>query len=258
MRANQVRAALQLGKTVFGTMIQEFRNPAIAHILANAGYDFIFIDMEHGPFSLETVADLLKTIRLVGLTGLVRVPDGQYHLIAPVLDAGAEGVMVPRVEKRQEVEAVVNAVRYPPLGKRGLSITKGHNDYRKANSLEFVAQANRENLIILQIERKEAVERIDELLSVPGVDVALIGPNDLSLSLGLTAETGHPEMKAAIGKVVESAHRHGRYSGMHTSQPALVEWQRQGMQMLVISSDIDFLSSASAQGLAKLKQEVGV
>jgi len=256
MRFNRVRALLQQGKAAFGTMIQEFRSPAIAYILANAGFDFAFIDMEHGTFSLETVSDLIKAIRLAGLTVLVRVPEGQYPFIAPVLDAGAEGVMVPRVETRSQVETLVQAARYPPLGKRGLSITKGHNDYRKANSLEFVAQANRENLVILQIERKEAVENIDDLLSVAGVDAALIGPNDLSLSLGLTVEFSHPDLRAAMVKVVEACRRHGKYSGIHTSLEPLIEWARQGMQLLTLSTDIDFLSNAYVQGLANLKSGI--
>ena len=154
MRPNKVRAILSAGGTAFGTMIGEVRSPAIALIFANAGFDFIFVDMEHGAFNLETAADIIRTARLTGMTALVRAPDAQYHLISRLMDAGAEGVMVPRVETREAVETVVSAVRYPPEGVRGLSTSKGHNDYRSAPSLEFIRQANRENLVILQIERR--------------------------------------------------------------------------------------------------------
>lgn len=255
MRPNKVRATLQQGKPIFGTMIQEIRTPAIAMILANAGFDFVFLDMEHGAFSIETAADLIKTIRLTGMTPLVRVPDAQYHLIARILDAGAQGTMIPRVETREQVEYIVRCAKYPPVGKRGCSINKGHNDYQKADLYEFTRHSNRENLVILQIERKQAVENIDALLSVPGVDVALIGPNDLALSLGTPMDFGNNELKAAIGKVVQACHRHGVVSGMHTgNMDALTEWHKQGMLMLTYSSDIEMLTTASTQGLVALRK----
>lgn len=256
MRTNQLRAILKQGKPAFGTMIQEFKSPALAYLFANAGFDFVFIDMEHGPFEIESVSDLVKSIRLQGLTCLVRVPDGQYHLISRVLDSGAEGIMVPRVETRQAVEYIVSCVKYPPVGKRGLSITKAHNDYRKADQFEFTRQANQENLVILQIERSEAIDHIDDMLSVPGVDVALIGPNDLSMSLGVPNDHTHPVMKAAVEKVISSAARHHVYSGAHTTQEPLVEWASLGMQVLVYGTDIDFLARASTQELSALRKAV--
>ena len=114
MRDNKVRAALKRGETVIGTVAQDVRSPAIAQLFANAGFDFMFVDMEHGAYDLETVADIVKVARLADIVPLVRVPDGLYHLIARVLDAGAMGVMVPRVETRRTVERAVAALRYPP------------------------------------------------------------------------------------------------------------------------------------------------
>lgn len=257
MRPNKVRAVLAEGGTVFGTMIGEVRSSSIAIIFANAGFDFVFIDMEHGAFSLETAADLLRTARLTGMTALVRAPDAQYHLIARLMDAGAEGVMVPRVETRQAVEQVVKAVRYPPAGERGLSTSKGHNDFRSAPSLEFTRQANRENLVILQIERREAIDHIDDLFSVPGVDAAIIGPIDLSVSLGVPTDFSHPAMLEAIGKVVDAGRRHDIWVGMHTGgMGPLVDWHKKGMRLITWSTDIEMLNSASANGLAELKKKI--
>lgn len=256
MRPNHLREMLKQGQPAFGTMVQEFKSPAVAHLFANAGFDFVFIDMEHGPFDIDSAAVMINAIRQQGLTCLVRVPDGQYHLISRVLDSGAEGVMVPRIETRQEVEYIVSCVRYPPLGKRGLSIAKGHNDYRRADAFEFTHQANQENLVILQIERTQAVDSIDDLLSVPGVDVALIGPNDLALSLGVPNDHQNPAVKAAVEKVIASAKAHGVYSGGHASQAALKAWASLGMQVLVYSNDLDFLARASAEELAELRQSI--
>src|SRR5512139_2854826 len=165
MKPNLLRQRLSQGLPVYGTMIGDVRSPSVSQIMALAGCDFLFFDMEHGPFGLETVADMVRTARLVGITPLVRVPDAQYHLIARVLDLGAQGIMVPRVETRAQVELIVESVLYPPLGKRGCAVDRGHNDFAPQSQWEFAEQANRENLIILQIERRQAVEGIQDLLS---------------------------------------------------------------------------------------------
>ncbi len=254
MRNNRVRALLSEGKTVYGTMIQELTSTVVPIILAHAGYDFAFIDMEHGPFSLESATEVIRALRLTGLTALVRVPDAQYHLIARVLDAGAEGVMVPRVETRAQVEHIISCAKYPPQGKRGAAITKGHNDFEKADLYEFTRTMNRENLVILQIERKEALENIEELLAVPGVDGAVMGPKDLALSRGRPEDFNDPETQAAIQKVVSACQQLGKFSGLHTlNTSALLEWQAKGMRFLTWSSDIDLLRAASAAGINELR-----
>jgi len=188
MRSNALRELLSQGKPAYGTMIQDVRTPSVGQIMALAGCDFLFFDMEHGPFNLETVADMVRVTRLAGVTPLVRVPDAEYHLMCRPLDLGAQGIMIPRVETKAQVEHIVECTVYPPLGRRGCSVNKGHNDFVPQNLWEFSEQANQENLIVLQIERRRAVESIEELLSVPGVGAAVIGPNDLALSLGIRSD----------------------------------------------------------------------
>jgi 2-keto-3-deoxy-L-rhamnonate aldolase RhmA len=257
MRPNSLRAALSAGKPVFGTMIQELTSTVVPILLANAGYDFAFIDMEHGPFTIESATELIRALRLTGLAPLVRVPDSQYHLISRVLDAGAEGFMVPRVESREQVEYIVSCAKYPPLGKRGASVMKGHNDFKRADLYEFTQTMNRENLVILQIERKEAVDHIDELFSVPGVDAAIIGPKDLALSIGRPEDFNDPETQAAMAKVLESGLRHGKYIGLHTPNiQTLLEWHQKGMRLLTWSSDLEMLKAACESGLGQLKNGV--
>jgi 2-keto-3-deoxy-L-rhamnonate aldolase RhmA len=256
MRANALRSQLGAGKPAIGTMIDEISSPFIVHILANAGFDFVFVDLEHGRFGQEEAANLIQTIRLSPMTCLVRVPDNQYHLIARVLDAGAEGIMVPRISTRQEVEAVVQSVRYPPVGQRGLSVTRGHNNYERGEAQAFAQQANRENLVIVQIERREAVENIDSLLSVPGVDVALVGPVDLSISLGIPLDYSHPDMENAIQRVVDACQRHNVFAGIHTRNlQALSYWHQRGIRMLTSSSDLDMLLDSSTE-LARALREL--
>lgn len=258
MRANSLRAKMKAGKPVIGTMIDEISSSFIVHVLFNAGFDFVFIDMEHGRFDQETVTSLIQMIRLTPITCLVRVPDNQYPLIARVLDAGAEGVMVPRIRSRAEAEAVVQAVRYPPVGQRGLSVTRGHNNYARGDSQSFIQHANRENLVILQIERREAVEDIDNILSVPGVDVALIGPVDLSVSLGVTLDYANPVIDQSIQKVVNACQQHHLFAGMHTRNlQALTDWHQRGMLMLTASSDLDMLIDSSHRLVQDLRKIAG-
>lgn len=254
MRPNRLRALLQNDQFATGIMIQEVRSPAIAIILAQAGFDFAFIDMEHGRFDIESAANVIQSLRLAGLTPLVRVPDGEYYLIARALDAGAEGVMLPRVETRAQVEHVVQSARFPPVGKRGLSATKGHNDFQPADPWAFTRFMNQENLVILQIERREAVEHIGELLDVPGVDGVVIGPNDLSLSLGASKALDDPLMQAAIGKVVAAAQARGMFTGIHAGLDWIAAWRSRGMNLLACSTDLEMLNSACQRLSADLKK----
>jgi 2-dehydro-3-deoxyglucarate aldolase/4-hydroxy-2-oxoheptanedioate aldolase len=256
MKSNAIRQRLRQGQAVNGTMIHDQRSPTVAQILAQVGYDFLFIDMEHGPFNLETVADLVRVTRLAGATPLLRVPDAEYHWIARALDLGAQGLMIPRVETKAQVEYIVECALYPPLGARGCSVDKGHNDFASQEAWSFTEEANRENLIILQIERQRAVEDIGELLSVPGVGAALIGPNDLALSLGVRGGDMLARLEEPIQHVLDACLGRGIPCGIHIGDLEwLAEWQRRGMQLLCYSSDAKFLRQAASEGLRWLQDQ---
>lgn len=255
MQPNPLREKLNNNQPIFGTMIEEVRSTALPILFAHAGFDFVFLDMEHGPFSIETIADLIRICRLANIAPLVRVPSDAYHWIARISDAGAVGFMVPRVESVVEARQIVQFAKYPPLGKRGCSITKGHNDFRRAELYEFTTGKNEQNMVIIQVERKSAVEQIDEILSIPGVDGVIIGPKDLALSLGVPEDFNDPVTQAAIGRVVQACQAHGKFSGMHTAAiDTLLAWYRKGMRCLVWTTEMDMLRTASEQGLQKLRQ----
>lgn len=255
MKDNELRKSLNKGKVVIGTMLQELRSPAVPILFANVGFDFIFIDMEHGAFNMETVSDLLKVIRLSGITPLVRVPNLEYHLISRCLDAGAQGFMVPRIETREQAEKAVSYSKYPPLGERGCSINKGHNDYKTEALLPFVKKANTENFVILQIERKKAIENLDDILSVPGIDGAILGPNDLAVSYGVPNDLNSPVMEKAFTKVVETGKKYDVFTGMHVANlDALKKWMNRGMTIVTYNTDLGYLKSASSVGLIELRQ----
>jgi len=256
MIENKLKHLLASGGTAVGTMITDTRTPAIAVLLANAGFDFFILDTEHGSFSMETVADLMLMARLSGITPVVRVPDDGYPWIARTLDAGALGIMVPRVRSLDQVQRAVRAVKYPPLGERGMSGGRGNTGYRSMKMVDYVTRANEETFLIVQIETREAIDNIDALLEVPGVDAALMGPNDLSMSLGVPGDGEHPQVTEAIQKVVDSAKRHHLPSGTHIRDlQNLKTWRDRGMRLLMYHSDFGFISQAGSAAVAMLKDE---
>ena len=254
MRPNALREKLQQGKPVYGTMAQAVRIPAIGQIMALAGCDFLFFDMEHGPFSIETIADMVQVTRLAGVTPLVRVPNDAYHLMCRPLDAGAQGIMIPRVETKAQVERIIECTMYPPVGDRGCSVAKGHNDFASQKLWDFTGEANERNLIILQIERRRAVEDVDDLLSVPGVGAVILGPNDLALSMGVRSDNMLDALEEPIQHVLDAALNRKIPCGIHIGNlDWLAEWQRRGMQLMCYSTDINFLRNGAASGIRKLK-----
>jgi 2-keto-3-deoxy-L-rhamnonate aldolase RhmA len=249
LRDNIVRTKIKRGEPVYGTMVTEFEHPALPVILADAGFDFFFLDLEHGTFSLQAVATIVQAGRLANIAPFVRVPDGLYHLIAPVLDAGAMGIVVPRVETREVVERSLAAMHYPPRGVRGMFGGKGNNDYRAPSFLEYTRHANENILSIIQIESKRAVDSLDDLLTVPGLDVALVGPWDLALSLGVTP--GDALVDEMTQKVVQAAKQRKVASGIQLADPEQIkQWRLRGMTLLSCLTDLEMLRN-SAQALGK-------
>jgi 2-keto-3-deoxy-L-rhamnonate aldolase RhmA len=187
MYSNRVKQALAEGKLQLGTSFAQLPSPEIARILAAAGFDWAFIDTEHGWFGIETVREVCYASVRAGLCPIVRVVGLEYGLIARALDCGAQGVMFPRVESVELLERAVSWTKFPPVGVRGCGLNAAHVDYAKASIAEVVEHANANTMVVLQIETRRALEMRDELLSVKGIDAVMVGPVDLSISLGVPA-----------------------------------------------------------------------
>ncbi len=255
MKKNRVKQVLAEGQTVVGTMIIEMRTPEVARLLAASGFDFIFVDMEHSAYSLESLTEIVRTGKAVGLTCLARIADPQYHLVARTLDSGAQGLLIPRVETRETVENIVRFAKYPPLGERGFGIRSVVGDYEKLSVRDRMEEQNEDTMLIPQIEKVNAIENIEDLVSVKGVDAALIGPQDLSVSLGVPGEHRHPKIIDAIGKVVEACKKYGVASGIHTpNMEDLLYWRDRGMTMLTYSTEAAFMQSAALQAVAEIRK----
>ena len=253
---NRTKQLLKDGKVVLGTMIAEIRQPAIMQLMVNGGFDYVIIDNEHGPFNIETIADLSRTAVHLGLTPIVRVPDIAYPYIAQSLDGGAQGIMAPRIYTVEQTKLVVDTVKYPPVGQRGSATGRGHTAFRGGNVAEIMAQANLESLVVIQIETIAALEAIDDIVSVPGVDVAFIGPNDLSIALGIPGQMTNPLLVSAIEKVIDSCARHGVATAIQMNDMKLAtHWAAHGgIQMMSYGAEVALLTSAATNATTTLRE----
>lgn len=255
MFANPIKQALAEGRAVIGTMLVQVRAPAIVQLLAEYGLDYVFLDMEHGSYSLETAADLIQVARLAGITPLVRVGETQYHLYARLLDAGAQGIMTPRVESAEQVRQIIRYTKYPPLGQRGFSRLAAHANYAEINFQQFVRQAN-ENLInIIQVESKQAVDCLAEMIAVPGVDGVIVGMDDLALSLGVAGDTRHRLAEEKLEQIVAICQAQGMPWGLHIPDTErLQSWLGRGMKLATYSSDIWMFQEVLGRNLPLLRE----
>ena len=226
----------------------------ISRLYAAAGFDFVFIDMEHSAFGLETVADMIAMARIAGIVPIVRVPQAEYAFVARVLDQGAQGIIVPRVNDPQTVRDIVSWMRYPPAGIRGFADTAPQTDHQRAPIDEFMQANNHETLCVIQIERRQALDNLDEMFAVPGVDVACMGCMDLSIDLGVPGQIDHPTMVTAIQRVVDAARRHGVASGIITGQmDAIMRWVRAGMRFASYAHESLMLQDAATAAVSRLR-----
>ena len=218
--AHRVRQRLSEGKPVFG-LILNFNSPWMVDLLGLAGFDFVLIDAEHGPLVPGTAEEMIRAAEAVGMSAIVRVPDNLPHEIQRYLDVGAVGIQVPHVDTAEQASAGISAVRYPPIGERGLAtITRAANYGATISPAESMATANRELAYFATIETRLSVENIDSIASLKGVDGLCIGPGDMSVSMGHEGNRAVPEVVAGIERVLASAKRHGKWVSLPASDDA--------------------------------------
>ena len=250
VRINPVKQALREGRLQLGTNFGHFRSTEVPRILSAAGFHWAFIDCEHGPFDLETVYDLCRASVACGLSPVVRVASLEYDLIARALDCGAEGIIFPRVESVELLEQAVSWTKFPPAGVRGYGLAPVHLHYTKATIPEAIEHMNKEIMVVLQIETVKAFEMRGELLSVKGIDTVMVGPADLSISLGVPGDFQHPKMVTTMEAIVKSCVAHGVNPGTQTRTLGLAKfWKERGMKFLGCSSDTAMMLE-TAQSIA--------
>jgi 4-hydroxy-2-oxoheptanedioate aldolase len=237
---------------VFGPF-SKIADPAVIEVLGHAGFDFVILDMEHGPNSPETLQNLIRAAEIAGIAPIVRVPEDDPGMISKVLDIGAAGVQVPQVTTAQAVREAVRVAKFSPQGERGVCRFVRAADYSSLNKQDYFKQAN-EAVLIIQLEGREALENLDEILSEPGIDVVFIGPYDLSQSLGVPGETMHPLVVEKTRQIAEACRARGIAVGNFTETVEQSRfWVEQGLRYMSFSVDVGLLYEACRQLNVELK-----
>lgn len=247
-----VAVRLRGGESLIGTMLRFSRNPAVATIAKNAGFDFVMLDMEHGAYGFETMSDIACVARAEGLGLMVRVPELSRNFVCRALDCGANGIMVPMLESAEQAEQLVNWMRYPSAGGRGLSSSGSHTGYHKpSNVSQFLREQNESTFAIAQIETVTGVENSRRIAEVPGIDALVVGPNDLAVSLGKPGGLESNEVDEAIAKIASGALSAGKVFGVHVGTALLERWSKLGITFYMNDIDDNILS----EGLRRVHSE---
>jgi 4-hydroxy-2-oxoheptanedioate aldolase len=218
MLKNPVKEKLARGGAAVGIFVG-MSDPRLVEICGLAGFDYVLLDAEHSPFSERELEHLVRAAQVAAIPAFVRVPANRHEVILRIMDVGAWGVMIPQVKSRTEAEEAVAAVKYAPLGSRGSSVPRIAGFGTAFGFREWTEISNRESMVIIQIEHREAVENLDEILKVPGVDAFELGQADLSQSLGLPGATSDPKVREYVDRAVKKILDAGRVLGDTTTDP---------------------------------------
>ncbi|MEY8337671.1 aldolase/citrate lyase family protein [Lachnospiraceae bacterium 62-35] len=256
MKIADIKEKLKAGDKVLGTMITVFQNPDIIKIMKQCGYDYVLIDCEHGCFEYGEVARLLGMARAFELPAVVRIAEPRRELILKYMEMGADGLLLPGTETKEEAEMLVRYSKYAPLGERGVSLSRPHTDFGAVNGREYMDKVNKETILMCQIESKKGVDHIEEIIGTEGIDVAFVGPNDLSQDLGILGDYDNPVMIEAYEKVLQAAKKAGKSAGIHFGKKEpLVPWIKAGYQMNMCGADVSSLMSGAKAAIEYLAKE---
>src|SRR6267378_1154494 len=242
---NVAREKLEQGQLSLGVGVRMTRSVEIAKAMAVAGFDWLFLDMEHGVMSLEAC-----------IAPIARVPNGEYAIATRALDNGALGIVMPHVDSAAEAKEVVNRLKYPPVGHRSMGGIGPHYGLRSASSSEAASALNAANLTIVMLETPTAIANAEEIAAVPGIDVLLIGTNDLCAEMGIHGDFGNERVADAYGTMIAAARKHGKFPGMagvynETIMPRYIEM---GARFILGGQDAAFMAAGAAQRTGFLRK----
>ncbi len=246
MQTQALKSAVLAGDTVVGAMTFEFFSPGMSAILANAGCRYVFYDMEHTGLGFETLKWLFSTCRGLPIEPMVRVPRGEYTYLARALDLGARGVMIPMVESAEQARSIVQACRYPPVGRRGAAFGFAQCDYRGGDVAAKMRDYHARTVVVAQIETERGLDDVEAIAAVDGIDVLWVGHFDLSNFMGMPAQFDDPRFLAAMQRVADVARRHGKAAGFMATDPAWIDRVKaMGYTMIAVGTDVGLLTDAT-------------
>ena len=253
MKKNNLKEVVKEGKNVFGPFMK-FTDPAAVEIMGFAGFDFVIIDAEHGPISMQNAQNMIRAAETANITPVIRVANNDEALILRALDIGAQGIEIPQINSKSQAIKAVRSVKYAPQGERGVCRYVRAANYSSMDKFEYFKSANNETMIIAHIEGVEGINNLNEIMSVVGIDVIFIGPYDLSQSLGIPGEVNNPlvteKMKEVVLKCRENKVAVGTFADdVETAK----SWVSLGVQYMAFSVDVGILYEASKQIVKKFK-----
>lgn len=239
MNGAQLRAAMRGGEAVWGTMLVYARNLQAASVYGQLGFDFAIVDTEHSPNGRSEVADMAAALLAAGVCPVIRVPHTEPHATIMALDAGFHGVLIPYLATAAQVRAVVSAARLRPLKGALHAGASEAGTFPSEETRAYLERRNANVVVIVGIESVPAVQNLEQILDVPGVDAIFIGPNDLSVSLGVPDQFEHPRYVEAVEHVIATAQQRGIPAGPHCfNEAALLRWHKTGMRFVLFSADV--------------------
>lgn len=245
---NPARARLEAGEISVGVGVRTSRGVEIAKAMKTAGYDWLFIDLEHSALSIDTASQISVAALDAGITPLVRVPWMEHALATRVLDNGALGIVMPHVDTAEQARAVVNRLKYPPVGHRSVAGPSAVFDFETVDVGESIAAINGSILITVMIETPRAVKNADEIAAIDGVDVLLIGTGDLTTEMGIPGQPSHDNIIAAYETVIAACRKHGKWAGMGGAynEPELRRYIGMGVRMVLAGGDLGLMIQAGS------------
>lgn len=256
--ANPARDRLAKGEVAIGIGVRQARTIEIATAMRTAGYDWLFIDLEHGSQTLDTAAQLSVACLAAGITPLVRIPRGQYDMATRALDGGAWGIVMPHVDSAEEAREIVDRVKYPPAGHRSMMGGLPQLGYGAMAMGEAAPGINSRMLVVVMIESPQAVASAEKIAAVPGVDALLVGGSDLTMEMGLPGQFFHADVVKAMDTVIAGCRKHGKWPGLGGiySEDGIRRYVGAGMRLVLAGSDFSFMM-AGASAAAKMVRGLG-
>ncbi len=246
---NPARERLAKGELALGIGLRQARTVDIAAVMATCGFDWLFIDLEHGTMPLDIAVQISCAALTAGITPLVRVPSRQYALATRALDGGALGIVMPHVDTAEEAKAIVDHLKYPPLGHRSVAGGQAFLGFRPVPIAEATRTMNAQTLVVVMLETPQAIANADSIAAVPGIDVLLIGTNDLAMEMGIPGEFNHAEIARAYERVIAACRRHNKAPGMGGVyvEDLLAKYIGLGMRMILSGNDLSLIMAGGSQ-----------
>ena len=238
-----------------GVGLRQSRTVDIGKIMATSGYDWLFIDMEHNSMDIDIASQISVAAQDAGITPIVRVPDFAHHHATRVLDCGAMGVVFPHVENADIAKKLVSYCLYPPKGHRSMTGVLPQLDFKQQPIADVASTINKNMLIVIMLESPEAIDNVDSIAAIEGVDVVLIGTNDLCMEMSIPGDYANPKVKDAYIKVIEACKKYGKTPGMGGvyNEELMSEYIKIGMRFILSGSDLSFMMQSASQRSNKLR-----